>query len=124
MRFDLYLNIFKNDIYNLNFIFSLFIVTPLGYARGKGHHESSVHRNPYEAHNAYDIIRTQDADLAVSKTTILYLKGEGVEEYTQFTYEVIFEPSLCLFLRGARHLVQVVSFVDFDITYGYFRSLV
>ena len=66
MRFDLYLNIFKNDIYNLNFIFSLFIVTPLGYARGKGHHESSVHRNPYEAHNAYDIIRTQDADLAVS----------------------------------------------------------
>jgi len=38
--------------------------TPLGYARGKGHHESSVHRNPYEAHNAYDIIRTQDADLA------------------------------------------------------------
>ena len=69
MRFDLYLNIFKNDIYNQNlstYIFFSFLVTPLGYARGKGHHESSVHRNPYEAHNAYDIIRTQDADLAVS----------------------------------------------------------
>ena len=40
-------------------------VTPKGYALGRGHHESSVHRNPYDAHDAYDAIRTQDADLAV-----------------------------------------------------------
>jgi len=39
-------------------------VTPKGYALGRGHHESSVHRNPYDAHDAYDAIRTQDADLA------------------------------------------------------------
>ena len=44
-----------------------FAVTPRGYARGKGHHESPVHRNPYDTHDAYDAIRTQDADLAVSK---------------------------------------------------------
>ena len=43
-----------------------FTVKPRGYALGKGHHESSVHRNPYDAHDAYDAIRTQDADLAVS----------------------------------------------------------
>ena len=42
-----------------------YIVTPKGYALGRGHHESSVHRNPYDAHDAYDAIRTQDADLAV-----------------------------------------------------------
>ena len=36
-----------------------------------GHHESSVHRNPYESHSAYDAIRTQDADLAVSLLTII-----------------------------------------------------
>ena len=42
-----------------------FTVTPKGYALGRGHHESSVHRNPYDAHDAYDAIRTQDADLAV-----------------------------------------------------------
>ena len=34
--------------------------------------ESSVHRNPYEGHDAYDAIRTQDADLAVS-SCILYI---------------------------------------------------
>ena len=45
-----------------------FQVTPRGYARGKGHHESPVHRNPYDTHDAYDAIRTQDADLAVSHT--------------------------------------------------------
>ena len=45
-----------------------FLVTPRGYARGKGHHESPVHRNPYDTHDAYDAIRTQDADLAVSHT--------------------------------------------------------
>ena len=35
--------------------------------RGTGSHsgESTVHRNPYETHNALDAIRTQDADLAV-----------------------------------------------------------
>ena len=53
---------------HIKIIYFFLLVTPLGYARGRGHHESSVHRNPYEAHNAYDIIRTQDADLAVSKT--------------------------------------------------------
>ena len=42
-------------------------MTPRGYAYGKGHHESPVHRNPYDTHDAYDAIRTQDADLAVSK---------------------------------------------------------
>ena len=31
--------------------------------------ESSVHRNPHEGHDAYDAIRTQDADLAVSGET-------------------------------------------------------
>ena len=34
-----------------------------GHVAGK---ESSVHRNPYETHDHYDAIRTQDADLAVS----------------------------------------------------------
>ena len=43
-------------------------MTPRGYALGKGHHESPVHRNPYDTHDAYDAIRTQDADLAVSHT--------------------------------------------------------
>jgi hypothetical protein len=34
--------------------------------RGGGYSgESTVHRNPYETHNALDAIRTQDADLAV-----------------------------------------------------------
>ena len=28
--------------------------------------DSAVHRNPYESHDEYDAIRTQDADLAVS----------------------------------------------------------
>ena len=37
----------------------------LGALGALGHHESSVHRNPYESHSAYDAIRTQDADLAV-----------------------------------------------------------
>ncbi len=37
------------------------------YVYAKGRHESSVHRNPYEGHDAYDAIRTQDADLAVRK---------------------------------------------------------
>merc|ERR1711953_154235 len=36
----------------------------LGALGALGHHESSVHRNPYESHSAYDAIRTQDADLA------------------------------------------------------------
>ena len=44
------------------------------YLHKKKAKESSVHRNPYETHDAYDAIRTQDADLAVSfvmKTFIL-----------------------------------------------------
>ena len=48
----------------------MFSVNPRGYALGKGHHESAVHRNPYESHRAYDAIRTQDADLAVRLFTI------------------------------------------------------
>ena len=45
---------------------SVSVVKPRGYAAGKGHHESPVHRNPYESHIYEDAIRTQDADLAVS----------------------------------------------------------
>ena len=37
------------------------------YLHKKKAKESSVHRNPYETHDAYDAIRTQDADLAVRK---------------------------------------------------------
>ncbi len=35
--------------------------------------ESTVHRNPYETHNALDAIRTQDADLAVRKTKNFFI---------------------------------------------------
>lgn len=30
-----------------------------------------MHRNPYESHDAYDAIRTQDADLAVSTSVFM-----------------------------------------------------
>ena len=56
---------FRVKTNNLPIILYFFPVTPKGYALGRGHHESSVHRNPYDAHDAYDAIRTQDADLAV-----------------------------------------------------------
>ena len=62
-RKTLFISTARND----NDIFR-FLVTPRGYALGKGHHESPVHRNPYDTHDAYDAIRTQDADLAVSHT--------------------------------------------------------
>ena len=60
--------VFTIKTYNLPIcnIIVFITVTPKGYALGRGHHESSVHRNPYDAHDAYDAIRTQDADLAVS----------------------------------------------------------
>lgn len=61
---DDWLYVFKM-IYNPSFV--CFVVRPRGYAYGKGHHESSVHRNPYDSHDTYDAIRTQDADLAVSQ---------------------------------------------------------
>ncbi|TRY80618.1 hypothetical protein TCAL_13247 [Tigriopus californicus] len=38
--------------------------SPAPHGFPHGHKESSVHRNPYESHDAYDAIRTQDADLA------------------------------------------------------------
>ena len=43
------------------------------YLHKKKAKESSVHRNPYETHDAYDAIRTQDADLAVSFVMKTYM---------------------------------------------------
>ena len=62
LRDLLHKHVIRMDLFTCVF----FTVKPRGYALGKGHHESSVHRNPYDAHDAYDAIRTQDADLAVS----------------------------------------------------------
>ena len=52
--------------------FSLYILVStienyVEYLHKKKAKESSVHRNPYETHDAYAAIRTQDADLAVRK---------------------------------------------------------
>ena len=47
------------------------------YLHKKKAKESSVHRNPYETHDAYDAIRTQDADLAVSFVIITFMLNSG-----------------------------------------------
>ena len=72
----------------LYFSFSL-TVRPRGRlaaALGVGHHESSVHRNPYESHSAYDAIRTQDADLAVRPQKIT--REKIVKIPTNFGYKL------------------------------------
>jgi hypothetical protein len=61
---------FLSLFHKKNRCFILRILTEENYAEylhKKKAKESSVHRNPYETHDAYDAIRTQDADLAVRK---------------------------------------------------------
>ena len=58
------------DLYHGSKLVTRFPVSSSEFFSGKHHvkpsKDSSVHRNPYETHDAYDAIRTQDADLAVS----------------------------------------------------------
>lgn len=49
-----------------------YAAAPHGYAHPNPPKESNVHRNPYESHDAYDAIRTQDADLAVGYIPVLF----------------------------------------------------
>ena len=58
------------------------------YLHKKKAKESSVHRNPYETHDAYDAIRTQDADLAVSFVMKTYVLKRS---YTLFLKTIIIQ---------------------------------
>lgn len=55
------------------------------YLHKKKAKESSVHRNPYETHDAYDAIRTQDADLAVRKFILSLTNAKIVRRYLTIT---------------------------------------
>ena len=65
------------------------------YLHKKKAKESSVHRNPYETHDAYDAIRTQDADLAVSFVMKTYmLKRSSTSVCTTYHYSIISEEKI------------------------------